>query len=419
MVRRTHVQPSDSASGPAARIPRAPFFDRVTAPFPISLAMTVLTYWTIDIISPALPAIQQSLMLTAAGASLVWSLLFAGRLLGNIPAAMLVDRVGPPLTAACGAALLALGSLLAAVTGDFPTLYPGRVVQGLGIALLVNAGLRALVRIKPSQGAALTYFGFAATLGGVFGLQSGGFLTGSLGWRAVFVLSTALSVILLVLALAGSHGSRDSHATRTRRDAESPPAGPTRWATLALPVMLNLIVYVNYSLFVALPLYAQREFGASPETNANLLFVITVVHLLVSFPVGRAIQRWGSNRLAAGGLILAAAGMLLVLPAPHPFWTVPALILYGTGQVAAGNASGDLVLQRGGRSGKAVGLVRLSGDLGLVVGPYLTGALADWRGYHTPFLALPLLTAFGFLSVIAVSLSAQRRSPVDQRSPAL
>ncbi len=381
--------------------------------------MIMLTYWTIDIISPALPAIQQSLMLSAAGASLVWSLLFAGRLLGNIPAAMLVDRIGPSVIAAFGSALLGIGSVLVTVTGHLPTLYPGRVVQGLGIAMLVNAGLRALVRIKPGQGAALTYFGFAATLGGVFGLQSGGFLTGSLGWRSVFVLSTVLSGILLLLALAGSRGSQDTQATRIRREAESPQASSTQWAALALPVMLNLIVYINYSLFVALPLYAQRQFRASPETNANLLLVITVVHLLVSFPVGRAIQRWGSNHLALGGLILAAAGMLLVLPAPHPFWTVPALILYGTGQVAAGNASGDLVLQRGGRGAKAVGLVRLSGDLGLVVGPYLTGALADWRGYHIPFFALPLLTAFGILSLVAVSLIAQVHPPSDQRSPAL
>ncbi|MER3436448.1 MAG: hypothetical protein C4346_01820, partial [Chloroflexota bacterium] len=102
MVQRTQAQPSDSESGPAARIPRPPSFARVTAPFPISLAIIMLTYWTIDIISPALPAIQRSLVLSAAGASLVWSLLFAGRLLGNIPAAMLVDRVGPSLTAAFG-----------------------------------------------------------------------------------------------------------------------------------------------------------------------------------------------------------------------------------------------------------------------------------------------------------------------------
>ncbi|MER3436449.1 MAG: hypothetical protein C4346_01825, partial [Chloroflexota bacterium] len=96
-----------------------------------------------------------------------------------------------------------------------------------------------------------TYFGFAATLGGVFGLQSGGFLTGSLGWRSVFVLSAAISVILLVLALAVSRGGQDTQAPRTRRETESPPASSARWAAIALPVMLNLIVFVNYSLFVA------------------------------------------------------------------------------------------------------------------------------------------------------------------------
>ncbi len=381
--------------------------------------MIMLTYWTIDIISPALPAIQESLALSAAGASLVWSLLFAGRLLGNIPAAMLVDRVGPSLTAAIGSALLGGGSLLAAITGHVPTLYPGRLLQGFGIALLVNAGLRALVRVKPGQGAALTYFGFAATLGGVFGLQSGGLLTSFLGWRSVFVLAGGLAAALLILSLVGSRPSHRSHLMGTPHESDHHKVDSLRWGDFVLPVVLNFVVFVNYSLFVALPLYAQRAFGASPETNANLLFAITVVHLVVSFPIGRAIRRWGSDRLLAGGLILAALGMILVLPAPHPLWTLPALVLYGSGQVAAGNASGDLVLQRGGRSGRAVGLVRLSSDLGLVVGPYLTGAIADWQGYGAPFIALPLLTTIGTLPVVAFALRARRRSASGQGSPAI
>jgi hypothetical protein len=33
--------------------------------------------------------------------------------------------------------------------------------------------------------------------------------------------------------------------------------------------------------------------------------------------------------------------------------------------------------------------VRFSSDLGLVIGPYLTGSLADAFGYGAPFIALP------------------------------
>jgi heme A synthase len=62
-------------------------------PFAIALLASTLTYWTIDILSPALPAIQNDLALSAAGTGLVFSLLFLGRLVANLPAAILVDRL--------------------------------------------------------------------------------------------------------------------------------------------------------------------------------------------------------------------------------------------------------------------------------------------------------------------------------------
>ena len=60
----------------------------------ISLAILFFAYWCVDIVSPALPAIQQSLGLSATGAGLVFSVFFAGRLVTNLPAAWLVERVG-------------------------------------------------------------------------------------------------------------------------------------------------------------------------------------------------------------------------------------------------------------------------------------------------------------------------------------
>ncbi|MCC6793161.1 MAG: MFS transporter, partial [Thermomicrobiales bacterium] len=51
-------------------------------------------------------------------------------------------------------------------------------------------------------------------------------------------------------------------------------------------------------------------------------------------------------------------------------------------------------------------LVRFSSDLGLVVGPYLTGALADAFGYGTPFIVLPAV----MLAAAVVALRTIPRS---------
>jgi MFS family permease len=98
----------------------------------MSLAILFFTYWCVDIVSPALPAIQESLALSATGAGLIFSIFFAGRLLTNLPAAWLIERIGPKWTAVLGATVLLAGSLLAGSASSQATLLPARGLQGSG-----------------------------------------------------------------------------------------------------------------------------------------------------------------------------------------------------------------------------------------------------------------------------------------------
>src|SRR5687767_13981249 len=84
----------------------------LTLSFPLAFATLALTYWCVDIVSPALPEIQRSLGLSGTGAGLVFAAFFGGRLVANLPAAVLVDRAGPRQTALVGSLLLAMGSVL-------------------------------------------------------------------------------------------------------------------------------------------------------------------------------------------------------------------------------------------------------------------------------------------------------------------
>lgn len=370
-------------------------------PYAAALVVVTLTYWTIDIISPVLPAIKNDLHLTAAGTGLIFSLLFLGRLLGNLPAAFFVDRIGAAATAVVGGGLLTAGSLTASSAGGVAVLLPARVLQGIGISLLVNAALRSILLSRPGRGVAMTVFGFAATAGGVFGLQSGGFLTERTGWRATFLLCTAIG--MGIVAISG--GAR--LAARRVAAADRVPTRVTA-ASIAVPrsmmagaFLLNLSVFLNYSIWIALPLYTEDRFGATAEANANLLLVITLMHLFAAFPAGRLIRAWGSLPTLGLGLAVAMLGTILVVPMPGTAWIALPMVLYGAGQVAAANAAGDVLLHLGGQSGRAVGMVRFSSDLGLVVGPFVAGALADQFGYRAPFVAFSVMVA-GTLALLSL-----------------
>ena len=96
----------------------------------------------------------------------------------------------------------------------------------------------------------------------------------------------------------------------------------------------------------------------------------------------------GASTALAAGLGLAGLGMILTPLAVSPVYLAAPLALYAMGQVAGNSSAGDLILRTGGGGGKAVGAVRLSSDIGMVIGPALAGIIADSAGVEASFVAL-------------------------------
>jgi len=373
----------------------------------ISLAILLFAYLCVDIVSPALPAIQESLALSATGAGLVFSVFFAGRLITNLPAAWLVERVGPKWTAVAGSAALLLGSGLAAIAVSQATLLPARGIQGVGVALLATAGLLSVLRALPGGGAAMTAFNLSTGAGGSIGLLTGGYLTAEFGWRAVFWLSTVVSGVLLAGSLLARVRAAVVRTGRTTWEEASSPMRASRSGEVAA-VAANLLVFVNYSIWVvSLPLLGAEKFGFDAGQVGMMLLFVNVVHLASAVPIGRIIRRAGAARALAIGFGVGGVGLLLVPFAPSAPWLAVPLALYAVGQVAGNSSAGDLILRLGGGGGRAVGAVRLSSDVGLVAGPAAVGALADAAGVAAPFAVLGAVA----LTATAVVILLGRQPP--------
>ena len=328
-------------------------------PFLVSLGVTIMVFWVVNIVSPALPDLKTDLSLSAKLAGLVFAALFLGRLVGNFPAAGLVQSIGAGRTGALGALVLAAGSLMIAIAPGVWVVLLGRSLQGVGIAFVVNAVLRSLLRNRPGRGAAITFFQFSSTIGTVLGLEVGGLVTEAFGWRAVFFLS---------VAIAGAIAAVTVLAPNVHPPMPAPPIGldgietapPINWSE-ALPALgYNFLVFANYSIFVSTPLYAEHRFNASAEVTANLLMVITVMHLAGAFPSGRAIRKRGARPVMAAGIALSCLAMAAIPLAPAVIWIAPALAFYGLGMITASNAAGDHVLEVCGRGAKAIGWLRFT-----------------------------------------------------------
>jgi MFS family permease len=378
-------------------------------PLWISLAILFFAYWCVDIVSPALPVIQESLGLSATGAGLVFSVFFAGRLITNLPAAWMVERVGPKWTAVAGSATLLLGSGLAASAASQATLLPARGIQGVGVALLATAGLLSVLRALPGGGAAMTAFNVATGAGGSGGLLTGGYLTAELGWRAIFWLSTVISVALFAGSLLARLQAAVARIGLPAREDLGAGVSPSR-AVEAAAVAANLLVFVNYSIWVvSLPLLGAIKFGFDAGQVGMMLLFVNVVHLASAIPVGGVIRKAGAVRALAVGFGIGGVGLLLVPFVPSPPWLVAPMALYAVGQVAGNSSAGDLILRLGGGGGRAVGAVRLSSDVGLVAGPAAVGALADAAGVEAPFVVLGVVAIAAMVVAVALGQRPPRR----------
>ena len=384
------------APGPAAVAPPGPA--GAVMPYALALAALVITYWCVDIVWPALPELRDDLAFSATEAGLFSTLFFGGRLLANIPAAVLVERIGAVWTGAAGGGLLLTGSALATIATGATTIYPARALQGAGVALLVTAALLSVLRARPGRGAAMTAFNLTAGIGGAAGLLSGGYLTGAGSWRWVF----GLCVVLAGIAMGGAILARGTRSATPAIGATTSTAVSTSGMdeggrSPGTAFLANLLVFVNYSVFVvSLPLYAAERFDASASSIAALLLVLNMVHLAGAWPAGRIIRRQGASRSLTVSFGLTAAALAVVILAPSALWLLGPLALYALGQVGGSSAAGDLLLRAGtsgGRGGRAVGMVRLSSDVGLAGGPLAVGALADLAGVEATFIALAAVTA--------------------------
>jgi MFS family permease len=254
----------------------------------------------------------------------------------------------------------------------------------------------------------MSLFTLLSTVGGVLGLTTGGWLTETLSWRSVFALHVVLGAAALGVTLSLRLRNR-TPALEPLLHSEAATTEPASRSVITTGLIANLLVFVNYSLFiVALPLYSDERFGASPEQISLLLLTMTISHLVLAYPAGMLIRRHGAMRVLILGNLAAVAGMLLMLAVSGLWLLVPPLTLYSLGQVCSSNASGDFLLQQGGRGGKAVGMLRLSSDLGLVLGPLAVGLIADLAGYRSPFIFLSAITIAGTVLTIGRLQTARR-----------
>ena len=322
----------------------------------ILLAGATLVVLNQTLLSPAYPSIMADLQ---ADATTVQWLTSAYSLVEAIIIPLSAFLIGKLFIA--GVSVFALGSLMAAFSPFFGILLLGRIFQAAATGVVMPMVFTVILLIFPREkrGSAMGIVSLVIGFAPAVGPSLSGLLVESVGWRSLFMLVTALAVLIVVLAIVflksygefeptsfdkpsvalcslGLLGLLYGLATITSATNIAIPialiaAGAIlltffvrRQLRLEVPLLkVDVLKSRSYAIVVVLvallqaalvgtgvllPIYLQNLLGVSALETGLIMLPGAVLGAIMGFFAGRLFDKLGVRRIVIPGALVAAIG---------------------------------------------------------------------------------------------------------------
>jgi MFS family permease len=336
--------------------------------------------------APLLPDIGRDLRLTAADLAMITVSFALGRLVMDLPAGRLADRLPPgPALAGTGVGV-AVSAILLAAAGSFAQALAAVFFLGAASALTNTTGMTVFATSAPAErrGAAMAGFSMALMTGQALGPAVGGTIAGLAGWRVAQVVAAFIGVGVVAACLlvpAGRAPRRER--THARADGLS-RAQATVLAAVPFAVLFTLSALPQ----TLLPVIGASELALSTAFIGIALGAGGAARFAGSALAGAVSDRVSRKAALIPSLLLMAGAVLLLVPPPAlATWLAAIVLLSGasSGIAVAATIIADQV--PAGTVGRRLGTFRFTGDFGLLAGPAVTGLLYQHSGRAAAMLA--------------------------------
>jgi MFS family permease len=364
-----------------------------------------------NILTPLLPDIRNDFGVSIATAGVIVGSYGLARLITDLPAGFLLDRLGHRRLSIAALVLLVLSSLLGLNASSVAMLIAARVGAGVAVAIVstvILAGLSATATVT-NRGKVMSLFHVANNTGIALYPLVGGLVGAALGWRATFGVTAVLVIVagvILVPLLLRLHLRK---AAAPRATAPDPRVlhGRTRAIAIGatnIGVVANMINRHGFRNTI-LPLYAATSLGLGGISIATAIALMSITGLMVATPGGMLGDRIGRRRIITAGLAAIAVGDLVFLFTHDLFTFLAAAALIGFGDFFSSSQTALLseIVPPEQRT-QVLGGYRFSADLGAFVGPVLLATVMDIANAQ-----LAIIVAVAIL--LAASLAARLGVP--------
>ncbi|HIF71956.1 MAG TPA: MFS transporter [Dehalococcoidia bacterium] len=370
------------------------------------------------ILIPVLPGFAKQEMAAAIGLiGIVIAARHIGTMIFDVPAGILVTRMGLRRTMTAGVVLFGVAAVWAGISPNVTSLIAARVLTGISFALWSISRHTYIAAAVPMdvRGRALSLFGGISRIATILGPLLGGLLAEFVGIRVPFFAQAVVAILTLIVVIS------------TTRNMIEPPRSKARhnvFAELGTVVSRHRRDFATAGVAaVALQfLRAGREFlipvwgGELGLGEAKIGYIATASFAVDSmlFPlVGYSMDRWGRKSTGLPAFIVLALAIALI-PLTGSFGALLAVgLIAGLGN---GLSSGFVLIMGTDLSprenpGEFLGVWRLISDTGGASGPIAIGGIAQILTLGVASFATAGVGVFGALMLIFFVKETMTRTP--------
>jgi MFS transporter, DHA1 family, multidrug resistance protein len=377
-------------------------------------------------IVPVVPLYAQAFGVSATAIGLTIAIYGAARFLMNVPTGQIADRFGRRKALAVGGAITVSGNLICALADSYWLFLGGRFIAGAGAAMVIT-GTQIVVTdlsIISNRGRLMAIYQGTFLFAVGLGPLPGGFLAEYFSLSAPFYMYAILGSVVAMLAW--------SRIPETRgRDAEGKVLTgsglPFRQQLSLLTAQTGflLVAIVSFTAFFArtgalfnlVPTLADNKLGLTPGQIGIGLALISIVGLVLAYPSGMLVDRFGRKSVIVPSTIITGASMMMFAIAPSFLWFILASFTWAVAIGISGPAPAAYAADTAppGMNAAAMGTYRMLADAGYVAGPLMLGFAADVLSAEAAlYITAGMVVASGIaFAILAPETYRRERTPVS------
>ncbi|MFC2051670.1 MFS transporter [Chloroflexota bacterium] len=348
------------------------------------------------IVIPLLPLYAESLGASGFWLGVIFAAFPISRIFTTPVFGRLSDRKGRKLFISIGLFAYGIISFGFIYSNTVLQLVLMRFLQGFAGALILPIAQAYVGDISPpgEEGKWMGYTNAAFFSGFGFGPLIGGVLSEHLGMDAAFLAMGVLSLLAFTIVMFFLP------AIKPKQLATSYPSfrEMSRSGMIIGLFSFRLTLTMGRSIFfIFLPILAANDLGLRPSLVGILLAVNILLMSLLGIPSGRIADRLNRRFLVVGGCLVSSI-FLMVVPLGNTFGLLLAIAVLGSvGNAIAIPAASALAVEQGRKygMGSSIALFSMAFSIGMVVGPIVGGAIADFASINSAFYFGVMITLVG------------------------